>query len=387
MTTPPPGRGPLIFLSYAGEDELDAQKLREELRRRGARVWQPEDLNRVARIQEGVEGALRRSDAFIVLLSDSSIASPWVQTELSTALRVLGESQRTKIVPVLLGNIELPGPLRDHQALFVRNDDWGSVADNLVERRAGEIAEADFWAEARDLLETLDVEVDSEPIVGGVRPDFVVRDGRRLLVLEVKPWTGPGVVDAIYALSQLQLQVDAVGADRGLLVVQEVRTAIPDPSIVPLADLPDAVRSWRAESQKKTDSQPSRPHPDLVFAAMPFAPEYSDTYWVAMREAAEAVGGWCDRVDEVHYTGDVVEKIKSMIGESKAVIADLSESAPNVLFELGFAFALGKPCVLICSTPLEDLPFDIRNQNTIKYGKGQTYQLKEDLIPALRAVL
>jgi nucleoside 2-deoxyribosyltransferase len=89
----------------------------------------------------------------------------------------------------------------------------------------------------------------------------------------------------------------------------------------------------------------------------------------------------------VDYVGDVVEKIKGMIGESAAVIADLSGSAPNVLFELGFAFALGKPCILVCSTPLDELPFDIRNQRVIPYGKGRTYQLREELISALATVL
>jgi len=147
------------------------------------------------------------------------------------------------------------------------------------------------------------------------------------------------------------------------------------------------IDSWRAG----TETQAARPltasKPKQIFAAMPFAPEYSDTYWVAMREAAKAVEAGCVRVDEVDYVGDVVEKIKNLIAESDAVIADLSESAPNVLFELGFAFALEKPCVLICATPLDELPFDIRNQKTISYAKGQTYQLKEDLIQPLRMIL
>lgn len=388
--TPPPGRGPLVFLSYAADDESSARRLQKELERRGARVWEPEHLNQVARSPSGVEGAIRRSDAFVVLLSQASVASSWVQTEIAAALGVMGHSEASKIVSVVLGEVELPELLRPHQTLFVRNDDWSSVADNLVEPRS-EIAEADFWEEVRDRLEALDLEVQVAPIVGGVRPDFVVRDGARLLVLEVRPWSGPGVIDAIHALSQLAFQADAVGADRGLLVVPEVRTATPDPAIVPLARLREAIGSWQIEAEVEAEAGLARlaapSKPKQIFAAMPFGAEYSDTYWVGMREAAAAIGAGCVRVDEAYYVGDVVEKIKDLIGESSAVIADLSGSAPNVLFELGFAFALGKPCVLICSTPLDQLPFDVRNQRTIAYAKGQTYQLKDDLIPLLRTIL
>ncbi|HWC49434.1 MAG TPA: toll/interleukin-1 receptor domain-containing protein [Solirubrobacterales bacterium] len=382
----PPGRGPLVFVSFAAADEEHARKLKEELSKRGARVWEPEHLNRVARVLNGVEEAIRRSDAFVVLLSEAGSESTWVQMEIGAALAVMGQSETSKVVPVVLGDAQLPAALRSYRSIFVRNNDWSAVADNLVEHRS-EIAEADLWQEVRDLLKGLEVDAEAAPIIGGVRPDFVIRDGRRLLVLEVKPWSGPGIIDAIHALNQLSFQVDAVGAERGLLVVHEVRTAMPDPSIVGLAALPDAIRAWRDEVEVASSIRAGPPAPRQIFAAMPFAPEYSDTYWVAMREAAKAIDAGCVRVDEIDYVGDVVAKILELITKSDAVIADLSESAPNVLFELGFAFALGKTCILICSTPLSELPFDIRNQRTIAYAKGQTYQLKEDLIQTLRAVL
>ena len=57
---------------------------------------------------------------------------------------------------------------------------------------------------------------------------------------------------------------------------------------------------------------------------------------------------------------------------SSAVIADLSESKPNVLYEAGLAHALKRPSVHICSTPIADLPFDVRNWNTIFCRRGQT---------------
>jgi len=69
------------------------------------------------------------------------------------------------------------------------------------------------------------------------------------------------------------------------------------------------------------------------------------------------------------------------------VIVDLSEAKPNVLYEAGYAHALRKPVVHICSTPLSELPFDVRNWNTIAYRRGQTALLREPLARRLKAVM
>jgi hypothetical protein len=125
----------------------------------------------------------------------------------------------------------------------------------------------------------------------------------------------------------------------------------------------------------------------MVFAAMPFASEYDDTFFIAMSYAARRVGATCKRVDRAEFSGDIVEEIKRLIAASAAVIVDLSEAKPNVLYEAGLAHALKKPTVHICSTPLTDLPFDVRNWNTIPYSRGQTVKLQEPLARRLQAVM
>jgi len=120
---------------------------------------------------------------------------------------------------------------------------------------------------------------------------------------------------------------------------------------------------------------------------MPFASAYDDVYFVAMAHAAKAVGATCVRVDREDFEGDVPEKIKRQIEQSAGVIADLSESNPNVLFEVGYAHALGKPVVPICRTPLNDLPFDVRIWNTVKYDAGSTFALRDQLASRLKTAL
>lgn len=342
-----------------------------------------------ARVLAGVEEAIRRSDAFIVLISQSGARSFWVEAELEAALRVLDTGEKSKVIAVLLDDAPLPTALHRHQALHVRNNDWDAVAENLVETSVGgPLPERRLEDEVEAVLGSLGVEFEREPVSGGVRPDFLLEQDGLRLVLEVKAWYRPGVVDAMHGLNQLSRMIDALGADYGLLVVSELQAFPAAENVVSIETLPDAIRRWQQDvSSRSREAQPETSPPRQIFAAMPFAPEYSDTYWVGMVEAAKAVGAGCVRTDEEDYEGDVVEQIKEDIKASSVVIADLSDSAPNVLFELGFAHALDKPCIHICSSPLDELPFDVRNWSTLAYGKGRTHQLKDELVRKLKKLL
>jgi nucleoside 2-deoxyribosyltransferase len=103
-----------------------------------------------------------------------------------------------------------------------------------------------------------------------------------------------------------------------------------------------------------------------------------------MTGAAAAADAVCVRTDQYDFEGDIVVEVKKQIEQSLAVIADLSDSSANVFFELGFALGLTKPVVPICATPLEKLPFDVRNWNVVKYQFGQTAALKPKLARRLR---
>jgi hypothetical protein len=69
------------------------------------------------------------------------------------------------------------------------------------------------------------------------------------------------------------------------------------------------------------------------------------------------------------------------------MVADISGANPNVLYEVGFSHGICKPTIHICSTALEELPFNVKTGQTISYGKGQTYALKGKLAKALKEVL
>ena len=107
----------------------------------------------------------------------------------------------------------------------------------------------------------------------------------------------------------------------------------------------------------------------------------------AMSYAAERSGATLMRLDQEVFNGDAVHELHRLIRESNALIADLSDGNPNVLYEVGYAHALEIPSVHISSTPLSKLPFDVQGWNTLPYEKGQTSRLKEPLARRLRAAL
>lgn len=82
-----------------------------------------------------------------------------------------------------------------------------------------------------------------------------------------------------------------------------------------------------------------------------------------------------------------MDKIRSLIRQSVAVICDLSDARPSVLYEAGFSHALEKPTIHVCATPMSELPFDVRNWNTLAYEQGRTVYLREPLTARLQAAL
>jgi hypothetical protein len=125
---------------------------------------------------------------------------------------------------------------------------------------------------------------------------------------------------------------------------------------------------------------------DFIFVAMPFANKYKDAFYVAIQPAVKELGLQCIRLDESSYTGDVMETIKQRIRDSQLVVALLDGSNPNVYLEIGFAWGVNKPTVLIINQEMVDMiPFDVRGQRYIPYDS--LIDLKPVLNGELKAVL
>jgi hypothetical protein len=199
------------------------------------------------------------------------------------------------------------------------------------------------------------------------------------------------LLEAVDARSQAVRIRDLTGSDTAVIVVPHVEAAMPDAGIIALSELGSFLKDLPASPRRREEAtrpEPAATEPEkIVFASMPFRPQYEDVYWFAMTAAAQAIGATCVRVDCEDFDGDIALKIATDIEPSVAVIVDLSESNPDVLYEAGYARRHGTPCVQICSTPLQELPFNVRNVNTIHYRLGQIHALRDPMIRRLTAIL
>ncbi len=235
-------------------------------------------------------------------------------------------------------------------------------------------------------LREANIRFDTRKDVGGLAPDFVVYapDGRQFIV-EAKRWDFPGFTTE--AIRQVQLYEKAVNAAGVYLVIPALKRNMPSKGVVTLDGLVPALQAEMEAIKKRSNPPMPKNVERLVFAAMPFAPQYEDVFFLAMRYAAEQIGAVCDRVDRREFQGNVVEEIQRMIKSAVAVFVDLSEAKPNVLYEAGYAHALKKPCIHICSTLFEKIPFDISQWKTTKYNSGQIYKLRNELAERLKATV
>ncbi|MGB7952292.1 MAG: hypothetical protein WCH75_31795, partial [Candidatus Binatia bacterium] len=207
----------------------------------------------------------------------------------------------------------------------------------------------------------------------------------RLFIVELMNWDFPGLT--MEASRQAQHYQDAVNADGAFIVIPGLKRSLPSRGVVTLDGLVPALQAELETTKTRSNPPVATNVGKLVFAAMPFAPQYEDVFFIAMRYAAEQVGAVCARVDRREFQGSVVEEIQKLIRSSIAVFVDLSEAKPNVLYETGYAHALKKPCIHICSTSLEKLPFDVLQWKTTKYSPGQTHKLGKELAQRLKDVL
>ena len=144
------------------------------------------------------------------------------------------------------------------------------------------------------------------------------------------------------------------------------------------------IRGKLAQPRPRPRIEEQKPSGKYVFVLMPFDKQFDDIYYHGIRGAVNLVGFTCERVDEIHFIGPIIEKVVEQIRRADIIVADMTSKNPNVFYELGFAHALQKKVVLVAQE-LEDIPFDLRHQKTIIY-EGSRERLQERLVPVLKVL-
>jgi hypothetical protein len=99
------------FISYSSKDQLFGDRIYADLQNAGVRCWfAPHDLPTGARIWDAIDEAIRLRDKLLIILSEVSIASDWVEDEVNKAFAEERERKTSVLFPVRIDDAVLTTP-------------------------------------------------------------------------------------------------------------------------------------------------------------------------------------------------------------------------------------------------------------------------------------
>ncbi len=91
------------FISYSSKDQTFAERLYADLQSKGVRCWYaPEDLKIGDRFRDRIEETIRIYDKVMIVVSENSISSRWVEREVNAALEREDTRNQTVLFPIRL---------------------------------------------------------------------------------------------------------------------------------------------------------------------------------------------------------------------------------------------------------------------------------------------
>jgi len=123
--------------------------------------------------------------------------------------------------------------------------------------------------------------------------------------------------------------------------------------------------------------------PRSVFPVLPFSTPYADvkdTFQTCCREANLEL----EDIEDEATTARIIPRIVDGIRRAAFIIADISESRPNVYFEIGLAQGLDKPIVLTAKVGTVP-PFDMSDMPVLLWDTQRS--LREQLSRRLQALV
>ena len=141
------------FISYSTKDQEFADRLYADLQNKAVRCWfAPEDLKIGEEIRTDIDQLIRKHDKLLLILSDPSIKSQWVQQEVETALGREREQHRTVLFPIRLDDTVMD--INTGWPAFIKNTrhigDFSKWKDHDCYRKALERLLRDLRTESSD---------------------------------------------------------------------------------------------------------------------------------------------------------------------------------------------------------------------------------------------
>ena len=91
------------FISYSTKDQEFAERLHADLQAKGVRCWfAPEEMKGGHKLHEQIDEAIRLHDKLLLILSEHSMSSPWVETEIANAREREKREDKQLLFPITL---------------------------------------------------------------------------------------------------------------------------------------------------------------------------------------------------------------------------------------------------------------------------------------------
>src|SRR5271157_5414528 len=128
------------FISYSTRDQEFAERLHADLQAKGVRCWfAPHDVKGGRKLHEQIDEAIRVHDKLLLILSEHSMSSEWVNTEIAKARKREVKEGKRVLFPVRLVGFET---LRDWECF-----DADTGKDSAREIREYFIPDFSNWKE------------------------------------------------------------------------------------------------------------------------------------------------------------------------------------------------------------------------------------------------
>lgn len=113
-----------VFISYSHHDQPFVRKLVDRLHQSGISLFFDEaDIAVGQSLAESLHRAVHDARYVLVVMSPDYFASQWARQELELAMQQEFESDRTKVIPLLLRDCDIPSLLRAKVYADYRNDE------------------------------------------------------------------------------------------------------------------------------------------------------------------------------------------------------------------------------------------------------------------------
>jgi len=95
------------FISHSTKDHLFAERLFNDLQGKGVRTWYaPEEMKGGEKLYDQIDSAIRLHDKLLLVLSEQSLQSDWVMTEIRRCRKAEKREGKRKLFPIRLVDME-----------------------------------------------------------------------------------------------------------------------------------------------------------------------------------------------------------------------------------------------------------------------------------------